>query len=144
MAGFGLRTPAWFKVAGVVFALWNAIGVAMFYMNATISAEALAELPEWDRNLRASLPGWYFWANGVATWAGLFGAIALLARRKWAGPLFWLSLIAVVITFGWLIAFTDMIAERGFASLGLPALILAFAVAQVMVARTALARRWLN
>ena len=56
-----------------------------------------------------------------------------------------MSLVAVVVQFGWLFATTDMIAQRGFAATaGFPIFIVAIAVFQIWFAGHAIRRTWIG
>src|SRR3546814_15904207 len=71
---------------------------------------------QYDRQLYAGLPGWYNGVYAIAVGAGLLGSFALLARSAMARWLFVLSLIAIIVTFGYLFLATDVIAVKGAAA----------------------------
>lgn len=138
-------TPLWFRLVGLLFTLWGAAGVFAFYAHVATGPAQLAAMPDYDRAYFLALPGWFVWIYGLATWGGLLGGIALLLRRRFATILFVLSLIAVVVQFGWVFAATDLIAAKGAATVvPFPLVILAIALVQVAVARRADARGWLR
>ena len=58
-----------------------------------------SSLPLDQRNLLEARPIWMVAAYAIAVWIGLFGAIALLMRKKVAEPLLLVSLIGAVLTF---------------------------------------------
>lgn len=137
--------PLWFRAVAILFILWGAAGVSAFYAQSTMGAAELAALPEVDRRLFQSLPRWFDWVYGCATWAGLAGGIALFARRRLALPLFALSLVAVVIQFGWVFLATDLIAAKGAATvIPFPLVIFAVALMQLALARYGDGRGWLR
>ena len=61
-------------------------------------------------------PAWYNWVYAAAVGTGLLGGIALLSRSSVARTLFIVSLVAVVIQFGYSFAATDLIAHKGAAA----------------------------
>lgn len=137
--------PLWFRIVAFLLVLWGIAGVMAFYMQVTMSPARLAALPDYDRSYHLGLPGWFAWVYGVATWGGLLGGIALLLRRRIAGPLFAVSLLAVAIQFGWVFAATDLIAAKGAATVvPFPLVILAIALFQLAIARHGDARGWLR
>ncbi|MGT2515266.1 hypothetical protein ACVOMT_14430 [Sphingomonas panni] len=86
MAPTFVRTPPpWFRIVAILFLLWGVAGVFAFYSQVTLGPAALAAMGEADRRFHASLPHWFAWVYGIATWGGLFGSIALLLGRRWAG-----------------------------------------------------------
>ena len=138
-------TPLWFRAVALLFTLWGAAGVAAFYAHVATGPDQLAAMPDYDRAYFLALPGWFVWIYGLATWGGLLGGIALLLRRRFATILFVVSLLAVVLQFGWVFAATDLIAAKGAATVvPFPLAILAVALLQVAVARHADARGWLR
>ena len=73
------------------------------------------------------------------------GAIALLARSRFAPGLFIMSLSAVVTQFGYIFVVTDLIAVKGLlVAAGFPMLIFTIAVGQVWVSRHAQRRGWIG
>jgi hypothetical protein len=139
------RPAAWFWLAAVILLLWGMIGVFAFYSDVTMNDQAKAQLSDYDRTLLASRPSWFLWLYGVATWSALLGAVALLARSRLARPIFIVSLIAVIVQFGYIFANTDLIAVKGFvAAAGFPILIVIIAACQIWLAGHAQSRGWIG
>ncbi|UZK70698.1 hypothetical protein OKW76_06650 [Sphingomonas sp. S1-29] len=137
--------PGWYWIASALIVLWGAMGVFAFYTDATMSDAALAALPAWDRAFYQARPGWFVWVYGIATWGGLLGGVALLAKRRLAIALFGVSLAAIVVQFGYVFLATDIVAAKGAAAtVPFPLLIAAVGVVQLWLARTAAARGWLR
>jgi hypothetical protein len=61
----------------------------------------VAEFSEAQRQLYAARPQWLFVVYGVAIFSGLGGAIGLLMRKSWASMLFAVSLVAIIVQFGY-------------------------------------------
>lgn len=96
----GVRPPVWFWVAGIAAILFQGVGVSGYLMDALRSPAQIAQLPLDQRLMWNATPTWIYAAYAVATFAGLVGAIALVARRRWSIPLLGLSLLAVIVQFG--------------------------------------------
>jgi hypothetical protein len=138
------RAPTWLTIVAVLLVLWGLMGCASFWMHLSF-ADRLDTAPAADRQLYASLPQWLniVYATGVGT--GLLGSVALLAKSRWAVPLYAVSLVAVIVQFGWTFAMTEIIALKGAAAtIPFPVIIVAIAVAQVWLSRRALARGWIG
>jgi len=91
-----------FWVLGGLFLIWNGFGCASYLMEQTMSDAAYAEA--WGDAMAAvrdKYPAWSVAAYAIAVWGGLLAAISLLLRKKWAVPLFIISLIAAIISFIW-------------------------------------------
>lgn len=94
------KAPRWLTVAAILALLFEVVGLAGFLIDVMQSPAQVGRLPLDQQLLRAATPSWIYAAYGVAVFAGLAGAIALLKRRTWAMPLLGLSLLAVVVQFG--------------------------------------------
>ena len=107
------RPPASFWLIGILLLLWELAGCFACVQQVRLGAAAMGPVDEWSTAYYAALPGWYNWVYAVATFGGLAGGIALLARKRIARTLFWISLVAVVVMFGYAFAATDLIAHKG-------------------------------
>lgn len=138
--------PAWYWLLTIALVLWAAMGCWAWYQQYTHGPAAWGpEVSGYDRALYASLPHWYVWVYAAAVFAGLAGAVALLARSRAAQTLFLISLIAVLVMFGWMFASTDIIAAKGFGqAAGFPIFITVLAAFQVWFAGWAAGRGWLK
>jgi hypothetical protein len=139
------RPPLWFWIVAVLLLLWGLSGTFACIQQWRLGAEAMGPATNYDRILYARLPGWYNPVYTVATVGGLLGAVALLARSRWAEALFAVSLAAVVIMFGWLFVATDIIAWKGAGTvLPFPILIAAVAAFGIWFSRIAHNRGWIG
>lgn len=108
-----MPAPRSFMLIAILFLLWNLIGLASFVMQYSMDLTELAKSDPYTARVFAAMPGWLWLVFAVAVLAGTAGAIALLLRRRAAMPLFLLSLIAVVVQFGYTFLGTDLIAVKG-------------------------------
>lgn len=91
------KPPIWFWIVSIVALLWNLMGIANYLMQAYMTDEMKAALPQEQQEQLANLPSWYIAAFAIAVFAGALGCIALLMRRKWASIVLIVSLIGVVL-----------------------------------------------
>ena len=139
-----VKRPAWFWVVAVLALLWNLFGLAMFYMQYTMSPEQLAQLPEAQRSLQEGFPDWLWALYAVAVIAGTLGSVLLVMGKRLALPVFWVSLVAVVVQFGYCLFPGGMIEVLGPAqALPMPILVTVVAALLVWLARRSVARGWL-
>ncbi len=81
----------------------------------------------------------------MAVVAGTLGSLLLLMRRRLALPLFWISLVAVVVLFGYCLFPGRMLEVLGPAqSLPMPILVTVVALLLVWFARRSIARGWIR
>ncbi|SDL29013.1 hypothetical protein [Kriegella aquimaris] len=92
-----IKPPKWFWIVSVLALLWNIMGVMAYLKDAFMSVEDLEKLTQAERLLYESQPAWATAAFAIAVWGGTLGCIALLLRKKWARPVFLISLIGIVV-----------------------------------------------
>ena len=88
--------PKWFTPVAILALLWNLLGASAYLMDVTISPEAVAKMSEAERAMYASRPAWFVAAYACAVWFGVAGSIGLLWRKRWAKPMFLLSLLGLI------------------------------------------------
>ena len=115
--------------------IWNLLGVAACAMQVTADRAALARSDPIGAQAFAAMPGWAWAAYFVAVIAGTVGAVLLIMRRRKAVALFALSLMGVVVQFGWTFLVFGLGERKGWGTAILPLLIFAIGVAQLLYAR---------
>jgi hypothetical protein len=137
--------PVWFVTAVIILLLWAVAGVASFAAHVLVGEKMAAEQGAWDLGFYRALPAWFAWDYALATLAALAGAIALLMRSRQAVMLYVLSLIGVVIQFGYVFVGTDLLAHKGAAAtVPFPMFIALMGCVQIGLARVATGRGWVD
>jgi hypothetical protein len=139
----GSAVPKSYWVVAVVTLLWMAFGCFIYVTYVTMSPADIAKLPPAQQDIRNNAPVWVMAAYAIAVWSGLGGAIGLLLRRAWARPLFLLSLLSIIIQFGWVFIATDQLALEGASAAAFPLVILALGIFFVWYAGQAQKRGWI-
>ncbi|MDP3944442.1 MAG: hypothetical protein Q8Q51_00965 [Lutibacter sp.] len=85
-----------FWIISVLALLWNIMGVAAYLGQAYMTDEVLKALSEGEQAYYENVPAWVTAAFAIAVFAGAFGCVGLLMRKKWATILFVISIIAVI------------------------------------------------
>ncbi len=135
--------PGKFWIITSIMLAWNILGVIAFMIDFTMSAEALAAMPDGQRALYENVPAWATVAYAVAVICGTLGCIALLMRKSVAIPLFVVSLLAVLLQFGQAILGSDLLQVMGPSSLAMPAVITAIAIFLIWFALSAKRQNWI-
>ena len=138
------KPPRWYWVVSILTLIWMLFGVMAWVMDLTTDEASLATLSEAQRQLYAARPQWLFAVYGVAIFSGLAGAIGLLLRKSWASTLFVLSLVAIIVQFGY--TFLGMRAVQvlgAAAAIPFPLVIFVIGVALVWFARRARKAGWI-
>lgn len=138
------RPPKWFTPVAVVALLWNLAGCAAYLTDVRLTPDDVATMSEAQQAMYAARPAWSVGATALAVWCGALGCVALLLRKSWAVPLFLLSLLGVIGQDVWLFAMSESGAQAGGSVFVLQGLVLVVAIALLMLARNAAARRWIG
>lgn len=137
------KRPLWFVAAAIILLLWAVAGVASFAAHVLVGEKMAAEQGAWDLGFYRALPAWFAWDYALATLAALAGAVALLMRSRHAVMLYVLSLVGVVIQFGYVFVGTDLLAHKGAAAtVPFPMFIALMGCVQIALARVATGGGW--
>lgn len=138
-----MKSPVSLKVVAIVALLWNLLGCLAFFSDLRLSPDDLARLPEAQQALYAARPGWAVVATAVAVFGGVLGSIGLLLRRKWAFPVFVLSLLGILVQDFGLFVLADGATLAGPVAVAMQAIVLAVGIGLVWFSRRAITRGWL-
>ena len=145
MSETNTKIPTWYWVVATILFLWNLMGIASFYMHVFITDEALAALPENEAALYGDYPMWTSIVFAIAVFGGALGTVGLLMKRKWAKPLFVLSLIAIVIQMYHSLFLTESMVVYGAAeALTMPILVVLIAIYEITLANKAIRNGWIS
>jgi hypothetical protein len=143
-ATFPSRPPWWYWAAVVIALLWTLLGVVAWTMDLVMDPAALAELSPQQQALYAARPQWVFVLYAVAVFSAFAGAIGLALRKRWVTTLFLLSLVAIVVQFGYILFGMDAIGVLGAGeALPFPIMIVLFGVFLLWFARYARRHGWI-
>ncbi|GAA3731855.1 hypothetical protein GCM10022269_06480 [Sphingorhabdus rigui] len=137
-----ITTPRWLTWVSILFLLWNLMGVGAFVSQWTMSATDIAALPQIERDLWVSMPGWAWAAYAIGVAVGTLGAIGLILRKYWAPLAFSFSLIAIIIQFSYPFLIASG-AQTDIAMLAFPMFIIVMAVVQWQLSRHWQRKGWL-
>ena len=91
------KAPVWFMVVAGILFVWNLLGVMAYIMQVTMSPDAVAALPDAQRQLYENTPEWATAAFAIAVNGGALGCLLLLLKRNLAGLFLQLSLAGVLV-----------------------------------------------
>jgi len=137
------KAPVWFWAVAVLALGWNAVGVAAYIRQATMTPEALAALPAAERALMTATPAWATAAFAIAVFGGAAGSLLLLLRSRVALPVLVLSLIGVIAQMSYVLFLSKALEVYGSEGLAMPVTVLVVSVLLPFFARHAARRRWL-
>ena len=98
------RAPMHLWLVGGLATLWNAFGGYDYIMTRMRNLDYLSQMGGDPQALLAWIDGFPIWAQfgwGLGVWMGVLGSLLLLARSRWAVTAFGLSLVGMVLSFGY-------------------------------------------
>ena len=125
-----------FWIISTLLLAWAIIGDMAYLAQVTADLDALARTDPVSASAFRAMPQWVWAAYAIAVWAGTAGAVSLLLRRRWAAPLYAISLAAVVVQFAWTFTATPLLTAKGFGVAVFPLVIVAIGIFSLWWART--------
>lgn len=142
-----LRTspPGWFWLVSIFLLAWNGLWAFVYLSSVMASPEQLAgRYDEAEAAVMAATPFWVTGAFAVAAFAGLIGAVGLLAKRGWARGMFIASLVAWLIDHVWMIFISDWLTVAGAQGIIVPLVVDILAIFGIWFAARGIRRGWLR
>lgn len=130
------KPSVWYWVIAVLGLLWNSFGAADYLAYHLDTAAYEARMEPDAVAYYNGLPGWLMYAWALAVWGGVLGWVLMLLRSRFAVPVFLVSLVAMVVNFGWWVP-TGGLSVMPAAGLVVTALVVAGAVFALWFARRA-------
>ena len=136
--------PKWFKMVVVVALIWNLMGILNFFMQLTITPEALASYPEAEQDLIINAPLWSMIAFALGVFGGTVGSLGLFLKKAWSKTALLISLIAVTLQMGYWVFFTQAVAVYGPSNYVMPFIVVAIAILLYRLATNGIRKGYLN
>ena len=92
------KNPWHLWVIGILALLWNAGGAFDYVMTQTKNADYLAQMTPEQLAIFENFPAWAVAVWAIAVWFSVLGAILLLLRSRHAVLVFFIALVALVIS----------------------------------------------
>lgn len=139
-----VKPPVWFWAVSVIALLWNLVGL-LNYLNQAFNKVALLDaLEKAQREAFESIPAWATAAFAIAVFSGTLGCIGLLVRKKWARPLFIISLVAAVAQFTHWLFISNAVEAFGPATYAMPILVILIGIYLIFFSKKGIDKGWLT
>jgi len=139
----GARPPGWFRIAAVLALLWNLVGV-WSYLSKVGMAPPMMEMTPEEVALAASAPVWATAAFAIAVFGGALGSVGLLLGKAWARLLLILSLLGMLVQFGWWVLMSGAMERMGASIAAMPAVVILIGILLVWLANMCVKKGWLT
>jgi len=136
--------PVWFRVIAVVALLWFLMDISMFFMRVLMTEDGINAMPANQQHLYRNMPLWVNIVFAGEAFGGALGAVALLVRKKWALPVFVVSILGVASQTFHIWIGSDAIAVMGAFAVVAPLIAILIGVAMIVLTKSAIAKGWLR
>ncbi|MGI9249538.1 MAG: hypothetical protein ACR2QI_11005 [Woeseiaceae bacterium] len=139
------KLPTSFWVIGVIFLLWNLLGLFGYYTQVTMTPEMMAaNFTEAQQEWMNNEPVWATAAYATAVTVGVIAAALMLLRKSFAIPAFILSFVAVLVQDFNAFVLSDWHPVWGNTALFLPSVVLIVGIFEIWYSRFAKSKGWLS
>ncbi|MEN3324081.1 hypothetical protein VP395_10105 [Mariniflexile soesokkakense] len=138
MTNFKKKPPVWFWIVSVIALLWNAMGVKQYLGQAYQTESWRAALTDEQFEMVSNFPSWLTAAFAIAVFSGVLGSLGLLLRKKWAYMVLLLSLIAVIVQMGYILA------QEHYDGIAMTISIIVFALFLVWFSKNSVSKGWIS
>lgn len=138
-----IKPTSAFWIISVAALIWNIMGVIAYLGQAYMTEVVLKALTEGEQAYHNNVPAWVTAVFAIAVFAGLFGSLGLLMRKKWATMLFIVSLIAVIAQLIYNV-FIQKFIELSGEKIIFPIVVLIIAILLVFLSRKAAKEGWIS
>lgn len=97
-----------------------------------------------ERLLFETQPAWATAAFAIAVWGGALGCIALLLRKKWARPVFLISLMGIVVQMIYALFISNSFEVYGPGAVAMPIMVILIGIFLVFFAGKAQKKNWIS
>lgn len=136
--------PVWFWVIPIIALIWYLMDMSAFFMRALMIEDVINAMPENQQHLYINMPLWVNSVFAAEVFGGVLGCVGLLLRKKWALPLFVISLLGVLSQTFYVYFLSDAISTMGAPAIVMPLLAILISVVMIGLAKSAASRNWLR
>ncbi|RYC50287.1 hypothetical protein [Flagellimonas olearia] len=139
-----VKPPIWFWVVSGIALLWNLSGV-FNYLNQAFNQQAILEsINQAQREVFEGIPAWATAAFALAVFSGTIGSIGLLLRKKWAKPLFIISLVTAVAQFIHWLFVSNAVEAFGPSTYTMPIIVVIIGTYLIFFSKIGIQKGWLR
>ena len=136
------KISTWFKATVIVLLIWNLMGVLNFVMQLYMTEEAILALPENQQIFYSEFTWLSKLAFAMGVFGGTLGCIALLAKKKVALKLFWISFIGIIIQMNHNLGLANGGEIQSYI-FGMSSLLLAITILSIYLTKKAFNKTWI-
>ena len=128
--------PVWFRVISIIALLWFLMDTSAFFMRVLMT--------ENQQHLYRNMPLWVNIVFAGEVFGGALGCAGLLLRKKWALPLFAVSILGVLSQTFHVYFLSDAISTMGASAVVMPLLAILIGIGMIVLTKSAISKGWLR
>jgi len=136
--------PVWFWVISIIALLWFLTDISAFFMRVLMTDDGINAMPVNQQHLYRNMPLWVNVVFAGEVFGGALGCVGLLLRKKWALPLFAVSILGVLSQTFHIYFRSDAISVMGAAAVVMPLVAILIGAGMIVLAKSAIAKGWLR
>ena len=127
--------PVWFWVISIIALLWYLMDMSAFYMRVFMTDDVMKAMPENQQHLYRNMPLWVNIVFAGEVFGGALGCVGLLLRKKWALPLFAVSILGVLSQTFHIYFLSDAISTMGTPAVVMPLVAILIGIGMIVLAK---------
>jgi len=136
--------PVWFWVISIIALLWYLMDMSAFFMRVLMTDDFIKAMPENQQHLYRNMPLWVNIVFAGEVFGGALGCVGLLLRKKWALPLFVVSIFGVLSQTFHVYFLSDAISTMGTPAVVMPLLAILIGTGMIVLTKSAISKGWLR
>ena len=132
--------PVWFWVISIIALLWYLMDMSAFFMRVLMTDDVIKAMPENQQHLYRNMPLWVNIVFAGEVFGGALGCVGLLLRKKWALPLFVVSILGVLCQTFHVYFLSDAISTMGTPAVVMPLLAILIGIGMIVLAKSAISK----
>lgn len=136
--------PVWFWVIASIALLWFLMDMSAFFMRVLMTDDVINAMPENQQHLYRNMPLWVNIVFAGEVFGGALGCLGLLLRKKWALPLFVVSILGVLSQTFHIYFLSDAISAMGAPAVVMPLVAILISIGMIVLANSAISKGWLR
>ena len=132
--------PVWFWVISIIALLWYLMDMSAFFMRVFMADNVIKAMPENQQHLYRNMPLWVNIVFAAEVFGGVLGSVGLLLRKKWALPLFFVSILGVLSQTFHVYFLSDAISTMGTPAVVMPLVAILIGIGMIVLAKSAISK----
>lgn len=128
----------------VIAFFWYLMDMSVFVMRVFMLDQMLQSMPDAQKTLYLTMLSWMNVVFAAEVFGGVLGCLALLFRKKWALPLFCISILGVLCQTFYVYFLSDAVRIMGMPAIVMPLIAIVISIVMLLFSKYAIEKVWLT